>query len=186
MNIISALLLGLALSMDAFACATACGFYIKEVKLKHALKVGIAFGGFQGIMPLIGWTAGHSLKMWIKAIEAIDHWIAFSLLSIIGIKMIFESFSLEKEPKTDPLKNITLLILSIATSIDALVVGLSLSLIKISIIEPALIIGIITFCISFSGVYIGKSFGHLFESKLEIIAGLILIGIGLKILLFHI
>ena len=124
-----------------------------------------------------------SLRDWIIHV---DHWIAFGLLSFIGIKMIFESSRLDPtRKKTDPLKLIVLLILAVATSIDALAVGLTFAILQVSIFIPILVIGLITFCLSFAGVYIGDHFGHFFERKIEIAGGVILIGIGIKILIEH-
>jgi putative Mn2+ efflux pump MntP len=166
--------------MDAFAASIASGIAIKHLKLNNALKIAIFFGGFQAIMPLIGWLAGRGARDFISGI---DHWIAFTLLTLIGVKMIYES--VRKTPKgksTDPMNIHVLLILSIATSIDALAVGVSFAFLEISIIEPAIIIGIVTFALSFAGVYIGHKMGHLFEKKVVAIGGIILIGIGIKIL----
>ena len=169
--------------MDAFAVSITSGFTIKKLKIHNALKIAVSFGLFQAFMPIIGWSAGFHLKSFISSV---DHWFAFGLLSIIGIKMIIESTEMKPNDKdVNPLNIYVLLILSIATSIDALAVGLSLSLLKVLIITPAIIIGIVTFLLSFIGVYIGNKFGHFFENKFEIIGGLILIGIGLKILVEH-
>jgi len=183
MGIVTIIFVALGLSMDAFAVAVASGFQIKRHHLRHATRIALFFGGFQAIMPIIGWLAGTSVRNFISGF---DHWIAFTLLSFIGIKMIYESLSILPDEKVRNASDISmLLILSIATSIDALAVGLSLSFLKINIITPAAIIGFITFILSFIGVYIGKTFGHFFERKLEIAGGLILIGIGIKILIEH-
>jgi putative Mn2+ efflux pump MntP len=182
-DILSILLIAVGLAMDAFAVSISSGVIIKKSKLKSALTIALFFGLFQAIMPIIGWLAGFGLR---DVIAGFDHWIAFGLLCIIGCKMIYESFSLEPaENKTDPLNIYVLFVLSIATSIDALAIGLSLSLLNVSIILPVVIIGIVTFSLSFFGVYIGNKFGHFFEKKIEIIGGLILIGIGIKILIEH-
>ncbi len=134
-------------------------------------------------MPVIGWSAGYVLRDFISHI---DHWVAFGLLFMIGFKMIFESSKIKSNRKNiNPLNIYTLLILSIATSIDALAVGLSLSFLKISILMPAMIIGFITFIFSFAGVFIGDRFGHFFERRIEAVGGIILIGIGIKILIEH-
>lgn len=183
MSLSTIIFIAIALSMDAFAIAIASGFTIEKLKIKHALRIALAFGLFQFLMPVVGWFAGVGLKSFISGI---DHWIAFALLTFVGGKMIYEGIRMEPEEKTtNPLKLSVLFILSIATSIDALAVGLSLSLLNISILTPALIIGCITFSISFAGVYIGKKLGHFFESKIEIVGGLILVGIGIKILIEH-
>lgn len=183
MEIITVLFIAVALSMDAFAVSIASGLTVKHLKVRHALRIAVFFGSFQAIMPLIGWSAGFSLRDFISSV---DHWVAFGLLSIIGLKMIFESFKMNSEEKsTDSLNIYTLLILSVATSIDALAVGLSLAFLNVSIVTPAIIIGIVTFMFSLAGFFIGGRFGHFFEKKIEVAGGLILIGIGVKILIQH-
>lgn len=183
MDIITILLISFGLAMDAFAVAIANGFSIKKLKINHALRIALFFGLFQAFMPVIGWSLGLGFR---DLISEVDHWIAFGLLSIIGIKMIIESRELrEEEKETRTLSLYALLFLSVATSIDALAVGFSLSLLNVSIITPAIIIGIVTFLLSFSGVFIGNRFGHFLESKIEVAGGLILILIGLKILVEH-
>lgn len=167
--------------MDAFAVSVASGFTIKKLKVRHALRIAIFFGAFQAIMPAIGWLAGLSLR---NLISEFDHWIAFVLLAAIGGKMVYESFKLASDKKQiDPLRPDVLLMLSIATSIDALAVGVTFAFLNIAIIWPVATIGLITFSTSFVGVFIGDKFGHLFESRIELVGGLILIAIGLKILL---
>ncbi|MGB3340038.1 MAG: manganese efflux pump MntP family protein [bacterium] len=183
MDIFSILLIALGLAMDAFAVSVACGFAIKALRVKHAFTIAVSFGLFQALMPMVGWASGTMLK---DLITGIDHWIAFTLLSIIGGKMIYESFKIgRKDEKFDPQNPCMLLILSIATSIDALAVGITLSFLDVAIMMPALIIGIITFLLSFLGVFIGNKFGHFFEKRIEAVGGIILIGIGIKILLEH-
>lgn len=182
MDIFSISLIALGLAMDAFAVSITSGFAIKYIKIKNALMIAIFFGLFQAIMPVVGWLAGYTLKDFISGI---DHWIAFGLLSIIGVKMIYESFKLSDKERVDPLNVSVLFVLSIATSIDALAVGISLSFLNISIALPSIIIGIITFLLSFMGVYIGNKLGHFFEKKIEILGGIILIAIGIKILIEH-
>jgi putative Mn2+ efflux pump MntP len=153
------------------------------MKIRHARLIGFFFGAFQAIMPLLGWLLGHSVKDWV---QAIDHWLAFIILAILGIKMIYESTKLEESEKVyNPLDISVLFMLSIATSIDAFAVGVTLSFLKTTIIMPVIAIGSITFVLSFVGMYIGKSFGHLLENKIEIAGGVILIGIGAKILVEH-
>ncbi len=183
MDIITLLFLAVGLSMDAFAVAVTSGFVTKNVRLSQALRMAGFFGGFQALMPILGFLAGLSFR---NLISSFDHWLTFGLLGFIGGKMIYESFLLEKEEeKSCPMNMPNLLVLSIATSIDALAVGLSLSFLNTVIIMPAVIIGVTTFIISLAGVFIGKQFGHIFEKKLELIGGLILIGIGVKILVEH-
>ena len=171
------------LAMDAFAVSVASGFTIKRLRVGHALRIALFFGVFQAIMPAIGWLAGMRLR---NLISELDHWVAFVLLALIGSKMIYESFKLGSDKRQiNPLQLDVLLMLSLATSIDALAVGVTFAFLKIAIVSPVLIIGLITFATSFIGVFIGERFGHIFESKLELIAGLILIAIGTKILLEH-
>ena len=169
--------------MDAFAVSVASGFAIKKLEVHHALRIALFFGAFQAIMPIVGFLAGLRLR---NALSQWDHWIAFILLAAIGGKMIYESFKLGSDRKQiDPLRLGVLLLLSIATSIDALAVGASFAFLNITIVAPVIIIGLITFATSFIGVFIGDKFGHIFESKIELIGGLILIAIGTKILLEH-
>lgn len=184
MDIISIICIAFGLAMDAFAVSITRGVTIKYLRIYSALAIATCFGAFQAVMPLIGWLAGLSLR---NVISGIDHWIAFGLLCLIGFKMIYESFTVESRDKEiNPLNVFVLLILSVATSIDALAVGISLSFLEISIAIPAIIIGTVTFLLTLLGVFIGKRFGHIFENKIEIIGGLILIGIGMKILIDHV
>jgi len=183
MSIISIIFIAFGLAMDAFAVSITSGLTIKSLKINNAIKIGTFFGLFQAIMPIIGWMAGLSFR---EIISDVDHWIAFGLLCIIGCKMIYESSKMEaNNNKINPLNIYMLLILSVATSIDALAIGLTLSFLKVSIVLPAIIIGTITFSLSVIGVYFGNKFGHYFERKIEIAGGLILIGIGIKILIEH-
>lgn len=182
MGLPTIILTALGLAMDAFAVSVAGGIAIKRQKVKNALKFGLFFGSFQAIMPVAGWLAGIRLKDFISGI---DHWAAFGLLTFIGCKMIYGSFKLEKKEEAVSYGISVMLLLSVATSIDALAVGLSFAFLKISIIVPVLIIGLVTFLMSFIGVFIGNTAGHFFEKKLEALGGLILVGIGVKILLEH-
>jgi manganese efflux pump family protein len=175
--------LAVGLAMDCFAVAVASGYAIKAMKMRHAFTIAAFFGTFQAVMPVLGWLAGRSFTPWLTTL---DHWLAFGLLAGIGCKMIYEAFritEMEKEPARMNLS--TLLLLSVATSIDALAVGLSLSILHTPIATPALIIGIVAFVLSFAGTYIGQHMGRRFENKLEALGGLILIGIGIKILVDH-
>ncbi len=166
--------------MDAFAVSITSGITIKRLHINHALKIALFFGLFQAFMPIIGWLAGLSLRDYISAI---DHWIAFGLLSFIGCKMIYESITVQSNKKEiNPLNVYVLLVLSVATSIDALAVGISFAFLKVSIVTPVIIIGTVTFLLSYLGVYIGDRIGHFFENKIEIAGGILLIGIGIKIL----
>jgi len=183
MNIISIIFIAFGLAMDAFAVSITSGITIKSLKINNALKIAAFFGLFQAIMPIIGWLAGLSFR---EIISDVDHWIAFGLLFLIGCKMIYESSKMEVDNnKINPLNLYVLLMLSIATSIDALAIGLTLSFLNVSIILPSIIIGTITFLLSVIGVYFGNKFGHYFERKIEMVGGFILIGIGIKILIEH-
>jgi putative Mn2+ efflux pump MntP len=182
-DILTLLLIAFGLSMDAFAVSITSGITIKDQKLNHALRIGLFFGSFQALMPLIGWLAGLSLR---DLISGVDHWVAFGLLSLIGGKMIYEATKIGRnEKEANPLGVFALLILSIATSIDALAVGLSFAFLKISVATPVIVIGLVTFVLSFFGVLVGNRLGHFFEKKMEIIGGLVLIGIGVRILIEH-
>ena len=176
-------LIGLALAMDAFAVSIASGIAIKHSHMRHALLLGCWFGGFQALMPALGWLAGVKLS---AMIAGVDHWVAFGLLAFIGCKMIYEAFQMDKvEEEANPLETKVIFLLAVATSIDAFAVGISFAVLKVAIVTPALTIGAITFCTSFAGVLIGDKLGHLFEKKVEIAGGLILIGIGIRILITH-
>jgi putative Mn2+ efflux pump MntP len=177
------IVIAVGLAMDAFAVSVVSGSAYKQLHVKHALRMAAFFGGFQAFMPLIGSMAGLGLKEYITGC---DHWIAFCLLSAVGAKMIYESFKIKSvEENLDPSNIFVLLALSVATSIDALVIGITLSFVTSSIGVAVTIIGLVTFVLSYLGVVIGKRFGHFFENKIEIFGGLILIAIGAKILIWH-
>jgi manganese efflux pump family protein len=183
MQLLTIIIIAVGLSMDAFAVSVVSGSVYKQLKIKHAFRMAVFFGGFQAIMPLIGSLAGISLKGYVANY---DHWVAFVLLSAVGAKMIYESFKIASaEENFNPENIMVLLVLSIATSIDALVVGITLSFLQVSIATAVTIIGIVTFVLSYLGVLIGKKFGHFFENKIEAIGGLVLIGLGAKILFEH-
>jgi putative Mn2+ efflux pump MntP len=171
------------LSMDAFAVSMTSGLTIKRLQVNHALRIALSFGIFQAMMPLLGWLAGLGLRDFIAGV---DHWVAYGLLSIIGGKMIYGTAAKKSEEKTiDPLNSLVLLGLSVAISIDALVVGLSFAFLKVFVATPIIVIGAVTFILSFIGVFVGNKFGRAVGTKMEIIGGLILIGIGVKILIEH-
>ena len=183
MPFITILLTAIGLAMDTFAVSIASGMTIKKSRLRHAIRMALSFGIFQAVMPVIGWLAGWGINGFI---EHIDHWIAFGLLSFIGIKMIYESTKLEKmEERNEYLAFGTLMLLSLATSIDALAIGLTFAFLHIYIVTPVIIIGAVTFSLSLAGVYIGDKFGHFFEKRIEALGGVVLIAIGIKILLQH-
>jgi putative Mn2+ efflux pump MntP len=183
MSLITIVIIALGLAMDAFAVSIVSGATYKQLKVKHALRIALFFGGFQALMPVVGFLAGLSIKYYIKLY---DHWIAFGLLSAVGGKMIFESFKIKTNEENPNPSNIPiLLVLSVATSIDALAIGLTLSFLRASLVTTVTIIGLVTFVLSYLGVLIGKRFGHFFENKIKAVGGLILIGLGLKILFEH-
>jgi putative Mn2+ efflux pump MntP len=182
MDIATILLIATGLAMDAFAVSIATGITTTKHRQRNALIMASFFGGFQVLMPLIGWSAGLALE---ELITAIDHWIAFALLFFIGAKMIYDSTKKENLQNTNRLKLRSLLTLSIATSIDSLMVGLSFAFLQTNILIPLIAIGIVAFSLSFAGFIFGSALGQAFGSKIKIIGGLILIGIGAKILLDH-
>lgn len=184
MSIAEILLIAIGLSMDSLAVSITCGVILKKFRIKHIFRIALFMGFFQGIMPLLGWLAGASFQ---KYISDYDHWIAFGLLSVLGSKMLYEGiFSKDDESKRfDPTKAATLLGLALATSIDALAVGVSFAMLKIEVIEPIVVIGITTFLLSFIGATFSSKFGHRINLKMEILGGIVLIGIGIKILIEH-
>jgi putative Mn2+ efflux pump MntP len=183
MDLISSLLIALGLSMDAFAVSVTGGATMFHDRLRGALAAAIFFGGFQALMPVIGWLGGIGFS---DLASSYDHWIAFALLALIGGKMIFESMTVEPSERSADLLDLRLLtLLAIATSIDALAVGVTFAFLDVSILVPVAIIGTVTFALSFLGVFIGSRFVGLLDNRVEVAGGLILIGIGLKILLDH-
>lgn len=183
MEIIELILLSIGLGMDAFAVSVCKGISMKKMNWKKACIIGLYFGGFQAIMPVIGYFFGSSFE---SIITNIDHWIAFILLAIIGAKMIQEAFQKEEEEYNEDISVKTMLVLSIATSIDALAVGITFAFLKVNLLLAITLIGTITFILSVIGTKIGNRFGDKYKSKAELAGGIILIIIGLKILLEHI
>jgi putative Mn2+ efflux pump MntP len=175
-------LIALSLSMDAFAVSTACGIQVGTVKYGHVLRVALAFGWFQFMMPVIGWFLGSAFSTWVQAVNS---WIAFGLLFIIGARMIWESFRRGEAPTKDPTRGWNLLLLAVATSIDALAVGLSLAFLKTSIWYPAVVIGVVAAVLSAAGALFGCKLGARFGVWAERAGGLVLIGIGVRILVQH-
>lgn len=183
MDLLTIFFIALALAMDAFAVSIASGIAIKSLRIRHALTIAAWFGVFQALMPLVGWFSGIRLR---GVINNIDHWVVFLLLFFIGCKMIYESFRIDSVSKrSNPLDIHVLFVLSIATSLDAFAMGISFAILHIAIITPILIIGIVTFLVSFAGVWIGDRGRHFFEKKMEMAAGIILIAIGVKVLVDH-
>lgn len=185
--VIELFLLGVGLSMDAFAVSVCKGLGMKKLNKKQALIIGLYFGGFQALMPFVGWLLGSQFQ---KYITSIDHWIAFILLGFIGGKMMIEAVrEWNEEEVVDvmdaPIDHKNMLVLAVATSIDALTVGITFAFLGTPIVEAITIIGITTMVISIAGVVVGNFFGSRYKSKAEFIGGLILVLLGLKILLGH-
>lgn len=181
MSFVELLVLGIGLAMDAFAVSVCKGLSVKELKWKHMLTAGLYFGGFQALMPFLGYLLGSGF---IRYIEAFDHWVAFGLLLLIGGSMIRSSFQPD-EKQNDDFSFRTMLVLAIATSIDALAVGITFACLSVNILLAVTVIGITTFLLSALGIRIGNIFGSRYRRKAELAGGIILILIGLKILLEH-
>ena len=184
MGIYTIFLIGIGLAMDAFSVSVTDGIILKKPRLSQSAKIALFFGGFQFLMPVLGYILGSAFARYITAF---DHWLAFALLGFVGGKMIWEAFHEKDECDEikNPLDTYTLFILAIATSIDALAVGITFATMAVSVLFASALIGIITFFICLLGVYLGSWFGNLLGNKAEIIGGLVLIGIGLKILIEH-
>ena len=181
MGMLELFLVAVGLSMDAFAVAVCKGLALRRVRPGHMVLVGLWFGGFQALMPLIGYFVGVQFK---DAITAVDHWIAFILLSVIGINMIRESRG-EAESLDDSFTFKAMIPLAVATSIDALAVGVTFAFLKVQIVPAVSFIGVVTFVISCAGVVIGNRFGAKYKSKAELAGGIVLVCMGIKILVEH-
>ena len=182
MDFVTLLTLAVGLAMDAFAVSICKGLAMREKVLKKWIIVGLWFGGFQALMPTIGFFLGTQFK---DQITSIDHWIAFVLLGLIGINMVKEALSNEEEQADDSIAVKEMFMLAVATSIDALAVGITFAFLNVHIVSAASIIGVCTFLISFAGVKIGNIFGTKYKSKAELAGGIILILLGFKILFEH-
>ena len=183
MSLFELFLIGIGLSMDAFAVSVCKGLSMQRVDKKYTLCIGLFFGGFQALMPLLGYFLG---SRFAGSIERFDHWIAFILLAFIGFNMIRESREETEEEEAFTGVNFKeLLLLSVATSIDALAVGVTFAFLQVKIVPAVTIIGCTTFVLSLAGVYVGDVFGARYKSRAELTGGVILILIGLKILLEH-
>ncbi len=182
MSLLTLFITAVGLSMDAFAVAICKGLAMKKLSWKKALIIGLWFGGFQALMPTIGYLLGTRFESYVTAI---DHWIAFVLLALIGANMVKESFSKEEESSNDAVDFKTMFLLAIATSIDALAVGVTYAFLQVRIVPAVSFIGVITFTLSIIGVKIGNVFGLKYKSKAELTGGIILIVMGIKILLEH-
>lgn len=183
MSVLSYVLLGVSLSMDAFAIAVSYGVSLPDMRRKQATIIALYFGGFQAGMTLLGWLLGSTVSVYISAV---DHWVAFGLLAFIGLKMIVDAVKASREEhKPAVFSHKLLMTMSVATSIDALAVGISLAIVAASIAVGSAIIGVTTFLLSFAGAIFGKRLGVAFGSKATIVGGVVLVLIGLKILLDH-
>ncbi len=183
MGIVEIIFLGLGLSFDTFAVSVSTGLLKNSIRFWQGVRVAVVLAFFQVLMPLLGWFGGTQVASYISEI---DHWIAFGLLSVVGIKMIIEAFKAEEDKKNNSLSFRVLVLMGIATSMDALVVGVSLAFFEIRILQSIVIIGFITFLAAMIGMLIGKSSNKKSGKKIEIVGGVLLIGIGLKILMEHI
>lgn len=182
MGIIELLLIAIGLSMDAFAVSIWKGLSLQKIRLRHVLSVGLWFGGFQALMPLIGYLCGTSFA---TIVNDFDHWIAFVLLGVIGCNMIRDSFSKEEEKLDGNFALKVMLALAVATSIDALAVGVSFAFLCVNLWMSVIIIGITTFVFSVVGLKIGNVFGMKYKAKAEFTGGVVLVLMGLKILIEH-
>ena len=187
MGVMELVLMGAGLAMDAFAVAVCKGLAMRKVNKKQCFLIALFFGGFQGLMPFIGWVLGNQFAGYISAI---DHWVALVLLGYIGGKMIWEAVKERKEDveiqEMDPPLSIKeLLMMSIATSIDALAIGITFSFLDVNILQAVSIIGVITFILSGAGVFVGNIFGSKYKYRAEFIGGLILVILGVRIFLEH-
>ena len=182
MGVLEILLLGIGLSMDAFAVSICKGLSMKKMSWKKAIIIALYFGIFQALMPVVGYFLGTTFEGFVTAF---DHWIAFILLVLIGGNMIKESFDNEDDKKNDKVDFKTMIVLAIATSIDALAVGITFAFFNVNLVLAAPVIGIVTFIISCFGVKIGNRFGDKYQNKAELMGGIILVLLGVKILLEH-
>jgi putative Mn2+ efflux pump MntP len=182
MSLIELFILAVGLSMDAFAVSICKGLSVGKLRPKHALICGLYFGGFQALMPFLGWLLGSQFQ---SLITSVDHWIAFILLGLIGFNMVKESRSQEEECPSPDFSAKAMLPLAVATSIDALAVGVTFAFLDVSIAPAVSFIGVVTFVCSAVGVKIGNLFGLKYKSRAELFGGLVLIAMGVKILLEH-
>lgn len=182
MGLLELFIIAVGLSMDAFAVAICKGLSVRTLRPRHAVITGLYFGGFQALMPLIGFLLGVQFQ---SLITSVDHWIAFVLLALIGGNMVRESRAQEEEGLSDSFSFATMLPLAVATSIDALAVGVTFAFLSVDIVPAVSFIGVITFCLSAVGVAIGHRFGARYKSRAELAGGIVLVLMGCKILLEH-
>lgn len=186
MGLLEIFLIAVSLALDAFAVSVSSGISVPNFRMRHAVKMGVYFGFFQFAMPLAGWALGTGVSGYI---QAVDHWIAFALLALIGGKMAVEALKKDCDGCSDPapteLTAKRLTVLAVATSIDALAVGVSMAFMQVDILFAAAVIGVVAFALSVVGGLLGKRLGCLFQKRAELVGGLVLIGIGVKILVEH-
>ena len=182
MSLMELFLIAVGLSMDAFAVSVCKGLSVRKATVKHALCVGLYFGGFQALMPLIGYLLGTQFE---SVITSVDHWIAFGLLAFIGGNMIREALGREEEKLDDSFSFRTMMTLAVATSIDALAMGVTFAFLRVNIVPAVLLIGVTTFVLSAAGLKVGNVFGAKYKSRAELFGGVVLVLLGLKILLEH-
>ncbi|NPU83334.1 MAG: manganese efflux pump [Syntrophaceae bacterium] len=185
MSFLSILIIAVGLGMDAFSVAIGIGAVRGRVSPGPVLRLSVSFGAFQFFMPLLGWLAGSTV---VERISEYDHWVAFGLLLFVGVRMIHESLAGDGKTggnREDPTRGWTLLMLSVATSIDALAVGMTMALLKTPILYPSVVIGVVAFVMTMAGMLAGRRLASLFGRKVELLGGLILIGIGVQILVEH-
>ncbi len=184
MSFIEVLFISISMAMDAFAVCLGAGTMVETSGRRPRFRLAFHFGLFQFIMPVLGWLAGLTI---VHYISAYDHWVAFGLLAFVGGRMVYSGLGKdeEKEARTDPSRGWMLVLLSIAVSIDALAVGFSLSMVDVTIWYPAVIIGIVTGLVSWLGLRLGNKLGERFGKRMEVIGGLVLLGIGVRILVMH-
>jgi len=182
MSFTEILIIAVGLAMDAFAVSIGAGTLTSMRDMRSKVRLAFHFGMFQFLMPVIGWFLGNTVQSYV---EMYDHWIALILLSYVGIKMIYESFGKSNEAKQNPSKGRNLIILSVATSIDALAVGFTLAMLNVSIWYPCIIIGVVTGILSIIGIQLGARLGLRFGKTMELLGGLVLIAIGIRILIQH-
>ena len=182
MTIFELIVIAAGLSMDAFAVSICKGLSVRRLRPRHNIICGVYFGGFQALMPVAGWLLGRQFESLIKSI---DHWIAFALLVLIGANMIREAVKNEEENLNDSFSPKTMLPLAVATSIDALAVGVTFAFLDVMIVPAVSIIGVTTFIFSAAGVKIGNVFGAKYKSKAELVGGIVLVAMGIKILIEH-
>ena len=183
MSYIELFILAVGLSMDAFAVSICKGLSVNRLRPRHALIAGAYFGGFQALMPLMGWLLG---RQFASLIKSVDHWVAFALLALIGANMIREAVKNEEENLNDSFSPRTMFPLAVATSIDALAVGVTFAFLDVAVVPAVSFIGVTTFLFSAAGLKIGRLFGAKYKSRAELAGGIVLVCIGLKILIEHI